>query len=258
MAMNTLISAVKAYVAGAVAKLPSREELDGFKAEAEGKYLKKDEAADTYLEDDGTMLSAADASSTYLKKTDAYISYLTKSDAESTYLAIADVVNPAASDWSEDDEGSLAYIKNKPFSFTYSDLWWSSMEGVGYNASATNESAYVYSQSITKTSIPDSLTVVIDGQAHTCQKQTFTSGNTTYTGYGNAWLLNSSLADDGGDVLIITRTNNVTFYCREIPTSFAVYEGFEVDTLDALYLPDTVATKAYVDEALGVITDGSY
>lgn len=45
MAMNTLISAVKAYVERAVSKLPSREELEQAKDEAESKYLQKKEAS---------------------------------------------------------------------------------------------------------------------------------------------------------------------------------------------------------------------
>ena len=37
---------------------------------------------------------------------------------------------------------------------------------------------------------------------------------------------------------------------------YALSEG--VVPLDAKYLPDTVATKAYVEELLGVIENGSY
>lgn len=102
MAMNTLISAVKAYVERAVAKLPSHEDLKKAKDEAEAKYLKKtsaaqfvtrDEADEAYAPNDGTLLTTSAASNTYLTKTSAQSTYASKTDLEN--LEITDVVKDA-------------------------------------------------------------------------------------------------------------------------------------------------------------------
>lgn len=104
MAMNTLISAVKAYVARAVAKLPSREELQQAKDEVLGEVK-------------GAYLRKADASRQYLMKEEAAETYATVDQAGGLIKGFASY-NIDSGTWSAQldltrNEIEAAYKSNK-------------------------------------------------------------------------------------------------------------------------------------------------
>ena len=155
----------------------------------------------------------------------------------------------AQPDWNENDESSPSHIKNRPFYEAMADVT------ILEKAERTTEMInYDWGQGIT---IEDDKATIIETDSTKSYKLTI--DGKTYTGTMNR---NANVeTEDYGVIEIAPYWLYFQDYYSDpitVTIEFIVSAPGEIVTIPEKYLPDTIATKEYVDQAIGTALEGSY
>lgn len=252
MAMNTLISAVKAYVAGAVAKLPSHEDLRSIEENTEKAYAKKGSLS--RVATSGSYEDLADLpdlfSGSYNDLTNKpTLATVAKSGA---YNDLTDtpcrkvVTDSTYVTWSLT---SLSIVDPTSGGVRWPGESWSSSDYAKYKGATV-------AIKLAASSAPNA-TVFADTDYMPSRGR---GGYSNWEFWGNGSLFDSSLEDTGETWCVLIKSSGIAAYSTEGTPGCALLSvrTTEYETLEEALLPDTVATKSYVEELLGVIENGSY
>lgn len=188
-------------------------------------------------------------------------------------------------DWNENDATSGAYIKNRPLYMDLGPAPVADILTIEFTATATDDGYgnVIYAADISQyfSTVDRIVTTALgdygpygdapkfysfDGVEHSLVVSDYNDWGVSYSrAYGNASLRSVDKEDNGEPMYAsfyspADYNHYAKIYVADNKPhtiSFYVYD-YVAHKLDEKYIPDTIATKAYVDQMLGVIENGTY